>query len=558
MSATRHTKIIQVGFALKYSKAMFLTAFIILALMVPSVRAPGPPVSVTVTPSSQAAPQGSQVTYTVNLAGAQNPSGQYTLSLSGLNSGQYSFSPNPLTVSGGSGVSTLTVNTSSAPGLYCPGSYPFTVTAQYTGPPAIPDSGTSSTTFLTVTQVGPPLSISVNTDKPAYMIGDKVTILVTLNRPAEGSVQILPPGATPQTYSFTTNGPQTLQKTLSASQYIGRWTVLVQADDYCSGGASGTAYFDVTPNTYDVSLSLSGVSASVSVSLQVDGQNAGSMLGSDVKTLSFKISTQHSISVDQYVQGDTGVRFYAAQNTWTTSSASSHTFSYQAQYLLTVATDPDGITQVSGGGWYNAGTPVPIGQLPQTVNGTSGTRYNLVGWFLDGAAQSGNPLTVTMDKSHKAVAKYETQYQLLIDSSFGDPKGQGYYTAGSTATFSVTTPWGFPVQQIFLGWQGDYTGTSPQASITMDGPKVLRATWSTSYIPLIALIVVALAVVAGILFWKKRKKPPPETKPTPSAAAGEEAAKSVKCASCGTDNSTDQKFCTNCGEKLTESKKHHT
>ena len=92
----------------------------------------------------------------------------------------------------------------------------------------------------------------------------------------------------------------------------------------------------------------------------------------------------------------------------------------------------------------------------------------------------------------------------------------------------------------------------------MDKPKVVHAVWSTSYIPLIALIVVALAVVAGILFWKKRKGPPPETKPTPSAAAGEEAAKSVKCASCGTDNPTGQKFCTNCGEKLTESKKHHT
>ena len=199
---------------------------------------------------------------------------------------------------------------------------------------------------------------------------------------------------------------------------------------------------------------------SVSVNLQVDGQNAGSMLGSEIKTLSFKISTQHSISVDQYVQGDTGVRFYAAQNTWTTSSASSHTFSYQTQYLLSVATDPDGVTQVSGGGWYNAGTPVPIGQLPQTVNGTSGTRYNLVGWFLDGAAQSGNSLTVTMDKPHTAVAKYQTQYQLLIDSPYGDPKGQGYYTAGSTATFSVTTPWGFPVQQVFVRWEGDYTGTN--------------------------------------------------------------------------------------------------
>jgi len=225
--------------------------------------------------------------------------------------------------------------------------------------------------------------------------------------------------------------------------------------------------------------------------------------------------------------------------------------------LLTVGTDQDGIIQVSGGGWYNAGTPVPIGQLPQTVNGTSGTRYNLVGWLLDGAAQTGNSLTVTMDKSHNAVAKYETQYQLLIDSPFGDPKGQGYYTAGSTATFSVTTPWGFPVEQIFLGWQGDYTGTSPQGSVAMDGPKVIRATWSTSYIPLVAIIVVALAVIGGLLFWRRRKGTAPETKPTPSEG-GAEASKNLKCSKCGTDNPEGQKFCTNCGEKLAESKKHQT
>jgi hypothetical protein len=537
---------------------MLLAGFILLALMVPSVRAPGPPVSVTVTPISQSATQGSQAAFTVNLAGAQNPSGQYTLSLSGLYSGQYSFSPNPITVSGGSGVSTLTVNTNSFPGLYCPGSYPFTVNAQYTGPPANPDSGTSSTAILTVTQVGPPLSISVNTDKSTYTIGDKVTILVTLNRPAQGSVQILPPGATPQTYYFTTNGPQTIQKTLTASQYIGRWTVLVQGDDYCNGGASGTAYFDVAPNTYDVSISFSGVPTSVSVNLQVDGQSEGSMLGSDVKTLSFDISSQHTISVDQYVQGDAGVRYFAAQNTWSTSSAGSHTFSYEAQYLLTVSTDPDGITQVSGGGWYSSGTLVPLGQLPQTVNGTSGTRYNLVGWSLDSAAQSGSSLTVTMDKAHSAVAKYETQYQLLIDSPYGNPKGQGYYTAGSTANFSVTSPSGFPVQQVFGGWQGDYTGTSPQGSVTMDGPKHIRATWSTSYVPLIALIVVAVAIVAGILFWRKRKGASPQSKPPVSAAAGEGAAKGLKCASCGTENPVGQKFCTNCGKELTESKEHQT
>jgi zinc-ribbon domain len=537
---------------------MFLTAFILLALMVPSVRAPGPPVSVTVTPGSQASPQGSQVTYTVNLAGAQNPSGQYALSLSGLNSGQYSFSPNPLTVSGGSGVSTLTVSTNNLPGLYCPGSYPFTVTAQYTGPPAIPDSGTSSTTFLTVAQVGPPLLISVNTDKPTYMIGDKVTILVIVNRPAEGSVQILPPGATPQTLGFNTISPQTLSKTLTATNYVGRWTVLVQADDYCNGGTSATAYFDVTPNTYSVSISLSGVSPSATINLQVDGQSAGSMLGSDVKSLEFKINTQHTVTVDQYVSEDTGVRFYCAQNTWSVSSTGSYTFAYEQQFLLTVGADPNGITQVGGGNWYKDGSIVQIGQIPQIVNGTAGTRYELLGFTLDGTLQTGNSLAVTMGAAHTVIAKYQTEYLLVVDSPYGSPKGQGYYAEGSTATFSVTSPWGFPIQQVFQKWEGDYTGSSPQGSVNMDATKVVHAVWSTSYIPLIALVAVALAVVAGVLFWKRRKGSRPETKPTPKAAAGEEIAKSVKCASCGTNNPSGQKFCTNCGNDLAQGKKHQT
>ena len=539
---------------MKRSKFAILIVLTILSLAFPvSVRAQS--VTVTVTPGSQVIPQGTQVTYSVSLSGAVNAAGTYTLSLSGLYSGEYSFSPNPVTVAGGSGSATLTVDTSNLPGLYCPGSYPFTVTATNSGGTA--DTGTSGTTFLTVVQVGPPLSIAVTTDKSAYMIGDKVTILINVNAPAEGSIQIVPPGATPQTFYFSTYSPQTLTKTLTASDNVGRWTVLVQADDYCNGQTSSTAYFDVSPNTYDVSISLSGVSSSASVNLQVDGQSAGTMLGSDVKTLSFKIGTQHTVSVDQYVQGDPGVRYYATQNTWTVTSTGSQTFSYQTQYFLKVATDPDGITQVSGGGWYNTGASVPLGQLPQTVNGTAGTRYNLAGWVIDGAAQSGNSVTITMDKPHNAVAKYQTQYLLLIDSPYGDPVGQRYYDAGSTATFSVSTPFGFPVQQIFQQWTGDYTGTSPQGSITMDKPKVIHAVWTPSYIPLIAILVVALAVVAGFLFWSRRKGPAPEKKPTPGAEKTV-SSESVKCASCGTENPSGQKFCTNCGEKLDGHRKHHT
>lgn len=523
-------------------------------------RAYASPVIVTITPSTQAVLQTSLASYTIGLSSGAKSA--YRLSLSGLVSGSpASFSSNPVSTPGGTGSSTLSIDTSSTP-LYCPGGYSFTVSASNSSSSPTPgspgDSGSASAT-LTVVQVGPPLGVTIATDKQAYRIGDTVTISLSANRPAEGLMTISGPSGSPSTFSYIFYGPSyTLTKTLTAST-IGRYTVNFQADDFCSGFSSASATFDVTPDTYDAQITLNGVPAQYSAQINVDNQPQGAIGGGEIKKLTFKLDTTHTVTVDQYVKGDAGVRYFASQNTWTVSSEGSHTFAYETQYLLTVATDPDGITDVSGGGWYKAGTSVQTNQVPGVVPGTAGTQYAFQGWMVDGAAQSGNGITLTMDKQHKAVATYQTQYQLLIDSPYGNPQGQGYYAAGSTATFSVSTPSGFPVQQIFVRYEGDYTGTSPQGSTTMDKPKLVHAVWSTSYLPLIALIVIAAAVVGGLLFWRSRRGPAPETKPTPTPPSGEAVtAESLKCDKCGTENSADQKFCTSCGEKLVHHKKPHT
>jgi hypothetical protein len=331
-----------------------------------------------------------------------------------------------------------------------------------------------------------------------------------------------------------------------------------QADDYCSGVSSAQSYFDVSPNTYDISLSLNGVPAQYSANVQVDSQPQGTINGGQIEKMSFKLNTSHSISVDQYVSGNTGVRYYCAQNTLTVTSTGSFTFSYQTQYLLTVNTDPAGITPVTGGGWFPSGTTVQTGQVPQTVPGSTGTQYAFKGWLINGTPSTGNPVSITLDKPYTATAKYTTQYQLIVNSPYGNPQGSGYYDAGSAAQFSVTTPIGFPIQQIFSQWQGDYTGTSSQGTITMDKPHAVQAVWTTSYLPLIAIIVVAAAVVGGLLFWSRRRTPPPEMKPTPKPQSTTETTAEAlggetvfKCGNCGSENSTEQKFCTNCGQKLT-------
>ncbi len=550
---------------MRFSKSLIL-AFVVIFTILLAPRAYASPVTVSISPTNQAVPQGTSATYTVSLSGASATS--FSLTTSGLDGSGATFSSNPVATPPGSGTgagsTTLSIPTFNsypgAPGFYCPGSYPFTVTATNAtdgplpSPPGAqnPETGSASGT-LTVVQVGPPLSVSLATDKSTYTVGDKVTILLSANRPAEGRLTISPPSGSPSVFDYQMlTGSYSITKTLTAST-IGHWTVSFQADDYCSGVSSAQASFDVSPNTYDVSLSLNGVPTQYSAQVQVDGQPQGTIGGGQIVKETYKLNTSHTISVDQYVTGDTGVRYYCAQNTLSVTSSGSFTFSYQTQYKFTVDTDPSGVTQVTGGGWFPAGTSVQTNQAPQVVAGNTGTQYAFKGWQINGTPQSGNPISITIDKPYTAIAKYTTQYQLVVDSAYGNPQGSGFYDAGSTAQFSVTTPSGFPIQQIFAKWQGDYTGTSAQGSITMDKPHTVQAVWSASYLPLIAIIVVAGAIVGGFLFWRSRRRPPPETKPTPTPAATQSAtmsATAVKCDKCGTENTSDQTFCTNCGEKL--------
>jgi hypothetical protein len=456
-------------------------------------------------------------------------------------------------VSAISGSSTLVISTTNIPGLYCPGNYPFTVSVTNTGAPL--DTGSASA-YLSVLLVGPPLLVSVSTDKPSYVQGDKITLQVTVTRPAEGTITINQPSGPPITYSFLTYSARIVTRTLTANQPYGTYTVSVAADDYCNSYSSASTTYSVGPNAYSVSIQLSGLPQQYSSNLQVDGQNQGTVSGAQTQTLSFPIGTPHNVTVAQYVSGGAGVRYYCSQNTLSVTSAGSLTFTYQTQYLLTVATTPANVTQVSGGGWFNAGDTAQTSQTPQNITGPPGVQYAFQNWSIDGTAQTGNQVTVTMNGPHTAVAAYTTQYLLTINSpgGLGNPQGGGYYDAGSTAKFSVTSPVGYVIQQVFVQWQGDYTGTSPQGSVTMDKPHVVNAVWSTSYLPLIVIIVVAAAIVGGLLFWRSRRRPPPDTKPIPGSTTTTSGAAlgtgGVKCQKCGTDNTVDQKFCTNCGDKL--------
>lgn len=107
----------------------------------------------------------------------------------------------------------------------------------------------------------------------------------------------------------------------------------------------------------------------------------------------------------------------------------------------------------------------------------SGTRNVFTSW-------NDGDTSISRTISHGGVytANYKTQHQLLIESAYGEPEGEGWYDAGSTATISVASIEEPTTRHIFTGWSGDYSGDIATASVIMDSPKAITANWRTDYL----------------------------------------------------------------------------
>ncbi len=115
--------------------------------------------------------------------------------------------------------------------------------------------------------------------------------------------------------------------------------------------------------------------------------------------------------------------------------------------------------------------------LISPVSGKSGTRYVFLSW------DDGNTSTSkTISGGGAYTANYQRQYELAIESAFGETEGEGWYDEGLTATISTTSIEGPTIRYIFTGWSGDYSGTEAMASVTMDSSKTVTANWRTDYL----------------------------------------------------------------------------
>jgi hypothetical protein len=123
-------------------------------------------------------------------------------------------------------------------------------------------------------------------------------------------------------------------------------------------------------------------------------------------------------------------------------------------------------------------------RVPQYVNYTSGTRYRCE-YYSRNVSSSG---TISF--------KYIAQHYLSVRSAYGTAHGSGWYDAGSTAEISIspTTVSLLGLEYQFAGWTGDVALSTPSATIEVDSPKVIIASWKLNFIPFF-LILLAVGVI---------------------------------------------------------------
>ena len=187
--------------------------------------------------------------------------------------------------------------------------------------------------------------------------------------------------------------------------------------------------------------------------------------------------------------------------TFTINSPSSITWSWIAQYKLTLNTAPVAVgtnqitaSPISSDGFYDAGISVSLtSTTPVLIDSTSQYRFNY--WSGD-ATGSTNPAMVTMDSAKSVIANYQTQYSMTLaqtglDSDavgtivtvggatkgFSDLPYIAWVDAGNSITFSYSTPVGTTTADK----QYALTISNATSPLTVNGPQTITGDYTTQF-----------------------------------------------------------------------------
>jgi uncharacterized repeat protein (TIGR02543 family) len=153
-------------------------------------------------------------------------------------------------------------------------------------------------------------------------------------------------------------------------------------------------------------------------------------------------------------------------------------------YSLTVTSDGCCDITVGGLGTVAAGQTQVFNVAAAAVvplTATAPACCQFTGWEVDSVAVGGNPINVTMNSNHTAVATGVGLGPYTLTASASPPAGGsvtggGSYNCGQQATLTATAASGYT----FTGWSGDLGGTTNPATLLMNGNKSVTANFVSS------------------------------------------------------------------------------
>jgi len=153
-------------------------------------------------------------------------------------------------------------------------------------------------------------------------------------------------------------------------------------------------------------------------------------------------------------------------------------------------------------------------EVPQKISSTNNTRLSFIGWN-DGSKS--NPRLTYVQHDTNLTAEYEKEYYLNVNSSLGSTQGNGWYSTGSVATFSVPDLIYVPsILQIipdkysFIKWTRDSDAMTSISKIVMTSPKTVEAYWQLDETPRILILLSTIIIlfdlaILGYLAKRRRK-----------------------------------------------------
>jgi len=293
--------------------------------------------------------------------------------------------------------------------------------------------------------------------------------------------------------------------------------------------------------------------------VMIDGTHEATLVGGQSEVFTSQPCESHLVMVDQTVQvPNSNTRFSViGSNIKTVTDTDNYAyFNYAQEVYIQAASDPSGIAQPPGIGFYAVGSNFSS-TTPGTVesNIQNGIKYVFREWKLpDGTTRPTRDLVFTVNQGGTVTAAYDTYYLLTLKSDYPAIDERSWERQGSTATWNLSLHavpllglWGF------LG--GVQSPLNASGSQLMTGPSTVEILWGPNYtMPIIAIIIVLL-VIAGLIYLIYRLRAG-STRQATGTEVKEAASKAKKpaaenfCPKCGNPVDKDAGYCKKCGKKL--------